>query len=396
MEAAVTRPSRIVDADADLTITDVCCVPLVGESPKGGWRHEIRPQDSIHALIAVHTKSGLSGYGSTFTDGFLAREAVRILSTFLVGENAAEVGRLTESLHQNTFWMGRGGALTHAISGINIALWDLLGKTTGVSISILLGGRYKTKVKPYVSLLMDEPSIMADEIVRYREQGYGAFKIGWGPFGRTGSYRDDEAIVRAARDVLTKGEGLMVDAGASDAFWPHRLNWAKRTADMLLGYEVDWFEEALRPDDLEDYVALRKYSRIPISGAEVYTRRQSFMPFIEAGAFDIIQPDVTKVGGITEQRRIVEAADQHGIKYVGHGWNTALGLAADLQMAAAFPNTDYVEYIGGSRYVDGILDTPFSLDKEGYLTIPDAPGLGVKLDAARVAAVSVDHQLLRL
>lgn len=396
MEAAVSRQSGIGSTDADLTITDVCCVPLVGESPKGGWRHEIRPQDSIHAIIAIHTKGGLSGYGSTFTDGFLAREAARILTPFLIGENATEVGRLTETLHQNTFWMGRGGTLTHAISGINIALWDLLGKATGLSISVLLGGRYKMKVKPYVSLLMDEPSKMADEIVRYREQGYGAFKIGWGPFGRTGSYQEDEAIVSAARDVLTKGEGLMVDAGASDGFWPHRLNWAKRTADMLYGYEVDWFEEALRPDDLEDYVALRKFSRVPISGAEVYTRRQSFMPFIEAGAFDIIQPDVTKVGGITEQRRIVEAADQHGIKYVGHGWNTALGLAADLQMAAAFPNTDYVEYIGGSRYVDGILEAPFGLDKDGYLMIPDAPGLGVKLDAARMAAVSVDHELLRL
>lgn len=396
MEAVVSQQSRTGSPESDLTITDVCCVPLVGESPKGGWRHEIRPQDSIHAIIAIHTKCGLSGYGSTFTDGFLAREAVRILTQFLLGENAAEVGRLTETLHQNTFWMGRGGALTHAVSGINIALWDLLGKATGLSISVLLGGRYKTKIKPYVSLLMDEPSKMADEIVRYREQGYGAFKVGWGPFGRTGSFQQDEAIVRAARDMLTKGENLMVDAGASDAFWPHRLNWAKRTADMLCGYEVDWFEEALRPDDLEDYVALRKYSRVPISGAEVYTRRQTFMPFIEAGAFDIIQPDVTKVGGITEQRRIVEAADQQGIKYVGHGWNTALGLAADLQMAAAFPNTDYVEYIGGSRYVDGILDAPFSLDKNGYLTIPDGSGLGVKLDAARVAAVSVDYELLRL
>ena len=110
---------------------------------------------------------------------------------------------------------------------------------------------------------------MADEIIQYREQGYRAFKIGWGPFGRTGSYQQDEAIVRAARDVLTKGESLMVDAGASDGFWPHRLKWAKRTADMVYAYEVDWFEEALRPDDLEDYVSLRKCSRVPISGAEV-------------------------------------------------------------------------------------------------------------------------------
>jgi L-alanine-DL-glutamate epimerase-like enolase superfamily enzyme len=380
----------------DLAITDVCCVPLVGETPKGGWSNEIRPEDSIHAIIAVHTKGGLSGYGSTFTDGFLAKEAVRILTPLLLGGNAAEVGRLTETLHQNTFWMGRGGALTHAISGINIALWDLLGKATGMSISVLLGGRYKTKVRPYASLLMDEPAKMAEVIVQYREQGYRAFKIGWGPFGRTGSHKHDEAIVRAARDELIDGENLMVDAGGSDAFWRHRLKWAMRTADMLYDYDVDWFEEPLRPDDLNDFVSLRKYSKVPISGAEVFTRRQSFMPFIEAGAFDIIQPDVTKVGGISEQRRIVEAADQHGIKYVGHGWNTALGLAADLQMAAAFSNTDYVEYIGGSRYVDGILETPFSMDADGYLAIPDAPGLGVTLNAAQLAAVSVGHESLRL
>ena len=216
----------------------------------------------------------------------------------------------------------------------------MLGKASGLSISVLLGGRYKSKVRPYVSLLMDEPAKMAEEIVRYREQGYRAFKIGWGPFGRSDSYRQDEAIVRAARDVLSEGQNLMVDAGASDGFWPHRLKWAMRTADMLHHYEVDWFEEALRPDDLEDFVALRKYSKVPIRCAEVFTPRQSFVPFLEAGAFDIIQPDVTKVGGISEQRRIIEAADRHGVKYVGHGWNTALGLAADLQMAVAFPNTD--------------------------------------------------------
>ncbi len=343
MDTKADRQPVIDRKGLDAAITDVCCVPLVGEIPKGGWSHEIQPEDSIHAIIAVHTRCGLSGYGSTFTDGFMAREAVRILTPFLIGENAAEVGRLTETLHQNTFWMGRGGALTHAISGINIALWDLLGKASGLSISVLLGGRYKSKVRPYVSLLMDEPAKMAEEIVRYREQGYRAFKIGWGPFGRSDSYRQDEAIVRAARDVLSEGQNLMVDAGASDGFWPHRLKWAMRTADMLHHYEVDWFEEALRPDDLEDFVALRKYSKVPIRCAEVFTPRQSFVPFLEAGAFDIIQPDVTKVGGISEQRRIIEAADRHGVKYVGHGSNTALGLAADLQMAAAFPNTDYVE-----------------------------------------------------
>ena len=379
-----------------LRIVEIVCVPLVGESPKGGWRHEIQPQDSIHAIIAILTESGMSGYGSVFTDGFLAREGVRILRSFLIGENAAEVDRLTENLHQNTFWMGRGGTLTHVIGGINIALWDLLGKATGLPVSVLLGGRYKTRIRPYASLLMDEPARMADEIAQYRDKGYKAFKVGWGPFGRTDSHADDEAIVRAAREVLPNGENLMVDAGASDGHWPHRLKWAMYTADMLRGYDIDWFEEPIRPDDIADFVALRKYSPIPISGGEVLTRRQSFLPYFEAGALDIVQPDVTKVGGISEQRHIVDAADAHGVRYVGHGWNTALGLAADLQMAAAFPNTDFVEYIGGSRYLDGILTTPFALDAEGYLAIPDAPGLGVTLDAERLAAVSVGHEELRL
>ena len=379
-----------------LKIEDIACVPLVGESPKGGWSNEIKPDNSIHAIVAIHTSAGISGYGSTFTDGYLAREAVRVLKPLLVGGNAAEVGRLTETLHQNTFWMGRGGTLTNVISGINIALWDILGKATGLSVSVLLGGRYKTRIKPYASLLMDEPAKMADEITSYVDKGYRAFKIGWGPFGRTGSFADDEAIIQAARGVLSHGENLMVDAGGSDAFWPNRLKWAMRTADMLVPYEVDWFEEALCPDDLEGFVALRRYSRVPLSGGEVLTRRQSFAPFIDAGAFDIIQPDVTKVGGISEQRRIVEAAEEHGIRYVGHGWNTALGLAADLQMAAAFPNTDFVEYIGGSRYVDGILDRPFGLDAEGYLEIPDAPGLGVALDPNRLRAVTIDMDALRL
>ncbi len=379
-----------------LEIDDVVCVPLVGESPKGGWSNEIRPEDSVHAIIGVHTRDGPSGYGSCFTDGLLAREAVRVLKPLLIGENAIEVGRLTEELHQNTFWMGRGGTLTHAISGINIALWDVFGKATGLPVSFLLGGRYKNTVKPYASMLMDEPEKMGDVLSEYRAQGYRAFKIGWGPFGRRESFAHDEAIIRASRDALQEGDELMVDAGGSDAFWPNGLKWALRTADMLAAYDVCWFEEALRPDDLEGFVELRRQSRLPIAGAEVLTRRQSFVPFIQAGAFDIIQPDVTKVGGITEQRRIAEMAEQHGIGYVGHGWNTALGLAADLQMAAGLPNVDYVEYIVGSRYVDGILSEAFELNVDGELDIPERPGLGIELDAARLTDVTTGIEVLRL
>lgn len=367
-----------------LPVTAIHCIPLVGNSPKGGWSVEIRPEDSIHALVVVTTRDGPTGYGSVFTNGFLAREGLKMLSPLVLGGNALEPTRLTEILHQNSFWMGRGGTLTHVISGINIALWDVLGKATGLPVSTLLGGRYIERVRPYCSLLMDEPSRMQDVLVRYREQGYRAFKIGWGPFGRRDSFKSDEAIIAAARKVLPDDLDLFVDPGASDAFWPNGLAWAKRTADMLYEHGVGWFEEALVPDDLEGFVQLRSHSRVPITGGEVLTRRQSFEPFLKARAFDIIQPDVTKVGGISEQRRIYEMAETNGTGYVGHGWNTAFGLAADLQMAAAFPKTRYVEYIGGSAYVDGILEKPFELDPEGYIAIPKSPGLGVQLDRDKV------------
>ena len=153
---------------------------------------------------------------------------------------------------------------------------------------------------------------------------------------------------------------------------------------MLLDYEVGWFEEALKPDAIDDFVELRRQSPVPIAGGEVLTRRQSFTPWFVRGALDIVQPDVTKVGGISEQRRIAWMAAEFGVRYVGHGWNTALGLAADLQLAAAL-DTDLVEYIGGSPYLDGLLEEPFALDAEGYLAIPNVPGLGAKLDREKVA-----------
>jgi L-alanine-DL-glutamate epimerase-like enolase superfamily enzyme len=159
---------------------------------------------------------------------------------------------------------------------------------------------------------------------------------------------------------------------------------------MLKDYDVGWFEEALKPDAIDDFVELRRQSPVPIAGGEVLTRRQAFLPWLARGAFDIVQPDVTKVGGLSEQRRIAWLAEEFGVKYVGHGWNTALGVAADLQLATALPNVDLVEFIGGSPYVDGITAEPFRLDAEGWLEIPDKPGLGVEIDRARLARYTDD------
>src|SRR5918998_504633 len=164
----------------DVKIRTIVAAPLMGESPKGGWSAEIRPEDSIHALIAVHTEGGITGYGSVFTDGRLAQAAIAVLEPLWRGENALEPERVSEKLHQHTFWQGRGGAITHAISGIDIALWDVLGRTTGQPVGRLLGGRYRERVRPYASILMDQPAPLRDHLLALREQGFRAFKIGWG------------------------------------------------------------------------------------------------------------------------------------------------------------------------------------------------------------------------
>jgi L-alanine-DL-glutamate epimerase-like enolase superfamily enzyme len=217
--------------------------------------------------------------------------------------------------------------------------------------------------------------------------------MGWGPFGRVSAAKDRE-IVHAAREAVGPDVRLMVDAGGSDAFWSQGYRWALNTATMLAEYDIEWFEEALAPDNLRDFVELRRRSPVPISGGEVLTRRQSFTPFIVEGAFDIVQPDVTKVGGITESRRIAWLAEEYGAKMIPHGWNTAVGLAADLQLASAFSRTDLVEYIGGSPYVDDVVAEPWQLDGRGYLSIPEAPGLGLQLDRHALSRYTGGQDLL--
>jgi len=370
-----------------MKIREIRAVGLRGGTPEGGWSDELQRDDCVHTLITVFTDEGLMGLGSVFTNDGLVRSALAVLEPLYRGENGLEPERVSEKLRQHTFWLGRGGSITHTISGIDIALWDLLGKATGQPVGRLLGGRYRDRVRPYASLLMQEPGPLADRLLELRGQGFRAFKIGWGPFGRR-SNALDEAIVRAAREAVGPGDLLMVDAGGSDAFWKQGYKWALRTAQMLADYDVAWFEEPLKPDAFHDYVLLRQTAPVLIAGGEVLTRRQTFQPWLQAGAFDVVQPDVTKVGGISESRRIAWMAQENGVRFIPHGWNTAVGLAADLQLASAFSDTDLVEYITGSPYVDEIAAGGWRLDADGMLPIPDAPGLGLTLDVDAVAKYS--------
>ena len=365
-----------------MKIVKIKAAGLRGGTPKGGWANEIKPQDCVHTLVAIFTDEGITGWGSVFSDEGLVQAALRVLEPLYGGENPLEPERVSEKLHTNTFWMGRGGTITHTISGIDIAMWDILGKTTGQPVGRLLGGCYRSRVLPYASLLMREPKALAEQLIEIREQGFRAFKIGWGPFGKSDAL--DEQIVRSAREAVGADALLMVDAGASNAFWPHGFKWAVRTARMLTDFGVHWFEEPLPPDNLPDYVLLRQATNLPIAGGEVLTRRQSFVPWIQSRALDIVQPDVTKVGGVSEERKIAWMAEDNGVRFIPHGWNTALGLAADLQLASAARNTDMVEYLTGSPFIDDLVEKRWQLN-DGMLAIPDQPGLGISLNLDAVA-----------
>jgi D-galactarolactone cycloisomerase len=375
-------------------ITEVEVIPLVGATVDGGWPQGHEPQENLHTLLEVRTDAGVTGWGSCFTSGQLIGGALELLWPLLRGETAVEPERVTENLRQATFWQGRGGAVEHAISGLDIALWDLMGKFCNQPVSRLLGGNYRNRIKPYGSILFDEPDVLRRRLLDVTERGFRAIKMGWRPFGR----RDrafDERLILTARETVGEEVELMVDAGGSEQFWPHGVNWARATANMLADYQIRWFEEPLPPDDLAGYTELTRSSPVPIAGGEVLTRRQAFLPWIEQRAVDILQPDCTKNGGLSESRRIAWMAYDHNVQVVPHGWNTVVGLAADLQFVAAIPVARYVEYLTPSAYLEELTTEPFQLDSEGYLRIPDRPGLGIEMDSEKVARMAGKRRIFK-
>jgi L-alanine-DL-glutamate epimerase-like enolase superfamily enzyme len=360
-------------------IVDIEIHRLLGGTVDGGWPDGHEPEDDLHTLIEIVTDEGLRGIGSVFTNAALVEAGVETLRPLWEGESALEPERVSEKLRQSSFWQGRGGTLEHVISGIDIGLWDLLGKALGQPLSRLLGGSYRDRIRPYASILFDEPEPLKERLESIVARGFRAIKMGWRPFGRRDS-QFDELLVKTARQTVGPDVDLLVDAGGSEQFWPHRYKWAMRTAQMLADYDIGWFEEPLPPDDLEGYARLTAVSPVPIAGGEVLTRRQAFQPWIERRAVDILQPDVTKCGGLSEVRKIAWQAYDHHIQLVSHGWNTAVGVAADLHLAAAMPVALYVEFLTPAPYIDRIINNPFQLDDEGCLHVPSGPGLGIELN----------------
>ena len=362
-----------------MKITDVRTIALSGATHDHGWPGGTDPDEQKNTLLEVKTDEGLTGIGSCYTSRALVEASLQLLHPMLIGETGLEAERVAEKLRQMTFWQGRGGAVEHTISGIDIALWDLQGQALGQPVSRLLGGNYRDRIKPYASILFEDPPVLRNKLLAQTARGFRAIKMGWRPFGRV-SRKLDELLIKTARETVGEDVELMVDAGGSEQFWPHGVSWARETAKMLGDYGVVWFEEALRPDDVTGFKELRQTSPVLVATGAVLTRRQAFQPFLVERAVDVIQPDVTKCGGLSEGRRIGWMAQDHGVLLVPHGWNTGIGVAADLALTAALPVARWIEYQTGVPYIEEILDPPFKLDDEGMLRVPTGPGLGVKLN----------------
>jgi L-alanine-DL-glutamate epimerase-like enolase superfamily enzyme len=310
----------------------------------------------------------------------------------IIGKSAEQPEAIRSALYWELSRTFSSGVFVLAASLIDQAVWDLRGRILDRPVWQLLGGS-SPELDAYITFGtyrydIDELQTLAR---RLTDEGHTALKMVLGAadnptqeiFGAPGP-RDlerDMARVAAVREVIGPDVTLYVDANKNPS-----LPMARQYEQRLREFSPGWFEDPVDAADPSLLRQLRDTSVIPIAaGGSNLPGVRAARDLLLAQAVDYIQPDVTKCGGISEQRRIAWMADDYGVKYVGHGWNTALGLAADLQLATAMPNVDLVEYIGGSAYVDGIVAAPFVLDAEGMLPIPDLPGLGVRLDPDKVA-----------
>jgi L-alanine-DL-glutamate epimerase-like enolase superfamily enzyme len=334
-------------------------------------------------LVRVHTDEGLVGIGEADTSPYVAATMIEMpsshsiargLGELLVGENPFEIDRLWQLLFHGSDHYGRGGAALHAISAIDIALWDLAGKASGRPVCELLGGARVEELPVYASEVMPETEDEVREIARRAvDGGYGALKLGWGPLGR--DLARDEALVRAAREVLGLDRALMLDGG--------RAYTVKSALELLRRLEdvgLYWLEEPLDPHDFEGYRRLTDTSFVRIAAGEADSGIEAFRTLVERAHLDVLQPDIARCGGFTIGREIAALARRRSVEVVPHCFSTGVLVAASLHFAAVLDRPTYSEYsVADSPLVDRLLAEPFRL-VDGKVSVPTGPGLGVELD----------------
>jgi L-alanine-DL-glutamate epimerase-like enolase superfamily enzyme len=339
-------------------------------------------QDAL--IVRVSTDAGIVGLGEVDSNPAVIKSIIEAppshktasgLRSLLIGEDPADIPRLWQRMYRGSLYYGRRGAAIHAISGIDIALWDIAGQAAGKPIHALLGPTRRDRVRAYASTLMPEKPADVGRVVETQlENGFRAVKLGWGPLGQDAD--TDVALVAAARAALGDEYDLMVDIGKG---WADRADAIDR-AGKLAGFRPYWIEEPFMPDDYPRYRALSEAVAIPVAAGEEESTQLDFERLIDDGGVAVVQPDVTRAGGITETMRIADMALTRGKRPVPHAWSTGIIKAATLHVLAALDQAEYFEDCVQTTELNQRLVAESFPVVDGYVDIPQRPGLGIELD----------------
>jgi L-alanine-DL-glutamate epimerase-like enolase superfamily enzyme len=358
---------------------------------RGSSSAGLPPARTWLVVVELEDAEGLVGVGTAGFGNPATIEILRQLEPLVCERSPSEVSHIWESMYRATLNVGRRGVVLHAISAVDIALWDLFGKQLGVPVYELLGGRLRPSLPAYASWLYatEDLDALAAEAAGWAAQGFTAVKqrLPWGPLeGKTGIRRNVE-LVQTVVDAVGPDVDVMADAYMS---WD--VGYAVRCIRAIedAGIRLRWVEEPVIPDDIPGLARIRAAVSTPISAGEHEATRYGFRDLVNAGAVDILQPDVNRLGGITEARRVWALGETFGLDVIPH-----LGFAHNAQLAIASLATPLLEYLpppvtSDAADEDQIFwvafpDEPRAVD--GRVTLGEGPGLGVTVDRAVLESV---------
>jgi D-galactarolactone cycloisomerase len=349
-----------------------------------GWSF-MRTASRASCLVEVICEDGTTGWGECFGAAHLNAAIVAAFQAHVVGMDALASEQIWMHLYNQFRDQGQRGLTITALSGLDVALWDIKGKHFEAPVFALMGGPLRRQVSAYATGTYrrgsaDPLTYIVDEVRGHVGEGFSAVKLKIG-FG----VADDAALVRACREAVGPNIGLMLDANhGSDA--SEAIALGRTVADCDIG----WFEEPVVPDELDSYVEVRRGQPIPVAGGECEFTRWGFREVFLRRAIDIVQPDTCAAGGLSECKKIADMAAAFGVRYVPHVWGTGIGLAASLQLLAVLPHvpprlTPREPMLELDRsehpFRQAILKAPIEAI-DGRVTIPTAPGLGIEVDRA--------------
>lgn len=364
-------------------------------------------QDDL--VVEIHTDAGIVGVGETDTNPWVARECIRALGShcmglgleeMLLGGDPLQPEALWQKLYSGSKMTGRRGALICALGALDMALWDIKGKALGVPIHTLLGGAVKEGLTPYASLLPTGRTVgayrdsLVDKARRAQALGYQAAKMEvciQGPYAHNGIQESDDAIVEivaACREAVGPKFTMMVDV----AYCWSDARQALRVIERLAPYDLYFLETPLDIDDLEGYAFLHDRSPVPIAAGEWQNTHWEFLDLAERGKVDVLQPDVGRVGGFTEARKVAQIAADQGRRIVPHCWKSGIGIAASAHLCAATACCPYLEFLPADLS-ESALRRELTVDeltlRDGRLPLPQKPGLGIELNRDTLAKYAV-------